>query len=85
MNSNELKYDIIIKLLEDVKIFILNDLQVNPYDDIDKIINVCKTNGINNDKYLKKRLKNLTMLLYSRNLESSKSIIEKLNEAYLIL
>lgn len=85
MDNKELKYDVIVKLLEGVKTLIINDLKVNTYEDIDKIISICKTNGVKNDKHLQKRLKNLTMLLYSRNLESSKSIIAKLNEAYLIL
>lgn len=82
MENRQLKYIQIEILLNEVKSLIANEIGINPFEDLEKIIKIVSQKNYNQSHVIRNKLKNLSMMLYNRNLDCSKLVFEKLDEVY---
>jgi hypothetical protein len=72
-------------LLDEIIILVSSEIGKNPFLDLEKAKKIVAQKNINQLPFVKKKLDNLTMLLYNGNLASSNEIFQKLNDIYILL
>ena len=85
MKNSQLRHIQLETLLNEVKSLISNELGVNPFEDLEKTIKIVSQKNYNQSQQIRNKLKNLSMILYNRNLDCSKLVFEKLDEVYTLL
>lgn len=85
MKNSQLRHIQLETLLNEVKELISNELGVNPFEDLEKTIKIVSQKNYNQSQQIRNKLKNLSMILYNRNLDCSKLVFEKLDEVYTLL
>ena len=85
MENSQLKYSQIEILLNEEKDLISNEIGINPYEDLEKMIKIVSQKNYNQSPVIKNKLKNLSMMLYNRNLDCGKLVFEKLDEVYFLV
>lgn len=85
MKNSQLRHIQLETLLNEVKSLISNELGVNPFEDLEKTIKIVSQKNYNQSHLIRNKLKNLSMILYNRNLDCSKLVFEKLDEVYTLL
>lgn len=85
MENIQLKYTQIEILLTEVKNLISNEIGINPYEDLEKMIRIVSQKDYNQFPVIRNKLKNLSLMLYNRNLDCGKSVFEKIDEVYVLL
>lgn len=79
------KYVQIESLLKEIRNNIIHEIGYNPYEDLDKLMKVASQKNYNHFSSINKKLKNLSMMLYNRNLDCSDLIFKKLDELYSLI
>lgn len=72
-------------LLYEVRDLISAEIGKNSYEDLDKSIKIVSQKNYKQVPAIKDKLKNLSMMLYNRNLNNSKLIFDKLDKVYSLL
>ena len=85
MENIQNKYIQIENRLFEIRELISHELGNNPYEDLNKMIKSVSQKNYSQVLFIRNKIKNLSMLLYNRNLECGQSVFDKLNEVYLLL
>lgn len=79
------KYIQIEFLLQEIKEILTKEIGYNPYDDLEKSIKIISNKNYNHLISLNKTLKNITILLYNRNLNCTLLVLKKIDKVHEII
>jgi hypothetical protein len=85
MEETQLPFIRIEVLLNEIRDLISSEIGNNPYEDLDKAIKIISQKNLNQFSSINNKLKNLSMMLYNRNLDCCKLIFEKLDEIHSLI
>lgn len=85
MENIQEKYFQIETFLNEILVLIILEMGSNPFEDLDKAIKIVSQKNYSQITSLDKKIKNLSMLLYNRNLKNSKTIFNKLDKIHFVL
>lgn len=84
-NSKESKSQKITDLLIEVLSLIKNEVEDNPFIDIEKSLKIVVQRNFNQYPSVKKKIGNAIMMIYGQRFINKNLIIKKLDEVYILL
>jgi hypothetical protein len=85
MENIQYKHFQIETLLNEILVLIKSEIGDNPFEDLDTAIKIISQKNYKQLTSIDKKIRNLSMLLYNRNLENRKVIFAKLDEIHFLI